>query len=187
MNVKETITKFHPNCKIIVISSPIVRTDMKEANNILKIYNNILKQEERNVIIYNNISALHLLRDDLHLNLNDTIILAGNLLSRIRTFWRNKDSNKETNVSNDRNGNNIINSSNYKSLINDNSAIELGSVKSVLRRLRSNHPQQVIIIHLNINSIGNKFEIVKPVLRDDIDISMVTETKLEMTPFQLQN
>ena len=86
VNVKETITKFHPNCKIIVISSPIVRTDMKEANNILKIYNNILKQEERNVIIYNNISALHLLRDDLHLNLNGTIILAGNLLSRIRTF-----------------------------------------------------------------------------------------------------
>ena len=72
-------------------------------------------------------------------------------------------------------------------MINANSAIQLGSGKSVLKRLRSNHPQQVIIVHLNINSIGNKFGIVKPMLRDDIDIFMVTETKLEMTPFQLRN
>ena len=113
VNVKETIIKFHPNCKNIVISSPIVRTDKKEANNILKKYNNILKQEERNVIFHNNISASHLHRDGLHLNLNGTNILAGNLLLRIRTFLHNEDSNKGTNLSNDHNGN-IINSSDYK-------------------------------------------------------------------------
>ena len=78
---------FHPNCKNIVISSsPIVRTDRNEGNNILKIFNTILKQEEKNVIFHNNISASHLHRDGLHLNLNGTIMLAGNLLSRIRTF-----------------------------------------------------------------------------------------------------
>ena len=108
-----------------------------------------------------------------------TIILAGNLRSRIRTFWHNEGSNKETNLSNDRNGNNIINSSNYKSLINDNSAIQLGSVKSVLKRLCSNHPQQIIIGHLNINSIRNKFDIMKQMQLDDIDIFMVTEPKLD--------
>ena len=86
LNVKETINKFHPNCKNIVISSPIVRTDRNEANNILKRFNTILKQEEKNVIFHNNISASHLHRDGLHLNLNGTIMLAGNLLSRIRTF-----------------------------------------------------------------------------------------------------
>ena len=79
----------------------------------------------------------------------------------------------------DRNGNNIINSTNYKSLINDNSAIQLGSVVSVLKRLRSNHPQQIIIGHLNTSSIRNKFEIMKPILVDDIDIFMVTETKFD--------
>ena len=127
MNVKEVKTKFHPNCKNIVISSSIVRTDKKEANNILKKYNNILKQEERNVIFHNSISASHLHRDGLHLNLNSRIIiLAGNLLSRFRTFWHNEDSNKETNLSNDRNGK-MTNSSNYKSLINDNSAIQIKS------------------------------------------------------------
>ena len=140
VNIKKTIIKFHPNCKNIVISSPSVRTDKKEANNILKKYNNILKQEERNVIFHNNISGSHLHLDGLHLNLNGTIILAGNLLSRIRTFWHNEDSNNGTNLSNDHNGNNIINSSDYKSLINENSAIQLGTVKSVLRCLHSNHP-----------------------------------------------
>ena len=86
LNVKETINKFHPNCKNIVISSPIVRTDRNKANNFLKRLNTILKQEEKNVIFHNNISASHLHRDGLHLNLNGTIMLAGDLLSRIRTF-----------------------------------------------------------------------------------------------------
>ena len=86
VNVKEAITKFHPNCKNIVIPLPIVQTDRKEVNNILKKYNNILKQEERHVTFYKNISASHLHRDGLHLNLNGTVILAGNLLSRICTF-----------------------------------------------------------------------------------------------------
>ena len=80
MNVKETTIKFHPNCKNIAISSPIVRTDKKAANNILKKYKAILKQEERNVIFHNNILASHLHRDGLHLNLNSTIMLAGNLI-----------------------------------------------------------------------------------------------------------
>ena len=100
VSVKEAINKFHPNCKNI-ISSPIIRTDKKEANNILKKYKNFLKQEERNAIFHNNISVSHLHRDGLHLNLNGTTMLAGNLLSRIRTFSHNVDSDKETNLSND--------------------------------------------------------------------------------------
>ena len=68
---------------------------------------------------------------------------------------------------------------NYKSSINDNSAVHFGRVKSVLKRLRSNHPQQIIIGHLNVNSIRNKFDKMKPMLLDDIDIFMVTETKLD--------
>ena len=44
--------------------------------------------------------------------------------------------------------------------MNGNSAIQLGSVKSVSKRHRSNHPQQIIIGHLNINSIRNKFDIM---------------------------
>ena len=48
---------------------------IKNANDILKKYSNILKQEERNVIFYNNISASHFYRDSQHLI--GTIMLAG--------------------------------------------------------------------------------------------------------------
>ena len=94
MNVKENIDKFHPNRKNLVISSPIVRTDKKDVNNVLQKCNNIFKHQERNVIFLRNILALH--RDGLHLNAHGTIMLAGNRLSRTRTFRYNVDSSKET-------------------------------------------------------------------------------------------
>ena len=89
------------------------------------------------------------------------------------------DSNKKTNLSNKHNNNNIFNSSNYESLINDNLAIQPGFVKSVLKRLCSNHPQQIVIGHLNINSIKKKFNIMNSMLMHDLDTFMVTETKLD--------
>ena len=51
------------------------------------------------------------------------------------------------------------------------------NVNSVLRHLRLNHPQQIIIGHLNINSIRNKFDLMKTMLTRDI--LMITETKLD--------
>ena len=105
--------------------------------------------------------------------------LAENLLSRINTLRHNEDSNKETNLSNGVNGNNVIKSSNNKCLIKEKSAIQLGIVKSVLKCLCSNHPEQIITGHLNINFMRNKFDIMKPMSLDDIDIFMVTETKLD--------
>ena len=80
LNVKQIIHKHHLDCKNIVASSPIIRTDKQEANNILKKYNSILKQ------YYNNITPSHLNKDGLHLTFNGSIVLARNLLSRIRMF-----------------------------------------------------------------------------------------------------
>ena len=64
-------------------------------------------------------------------------------------------------------------------MINGSSAIQRRGVKSVLKRFHSSHPQQIIIGHLNINSIRKKFDIMKPMPLEDIDIFMVTETKLD--------
>ena len=86
LNVKQIIHKHHPDCKNIVASSPIIRTDKQEANNILKKYNSILKQEEKKVIFHNNITPSRLNKDGLHLTFNGSIVLARNLLSRIRMF-----------------------------------------------------------------------------------------------------
>ena len=81
--IKDLIIAHHPDCKNICISCPIVRTDNKKANNVLRKYIDISKREESNVIFHNNILESHLYRDDLHLNSNGTTILAGNFISRI--------------------------------------------------------------------------------------------------------
>ena len=124
LNVKQIIHKLHPDCKNIVVSSAIIRTDKQEANIILKKYNNILKQEEKKVIFHNNITPSHLNKDGLHLNFNGSTVLAGNLLSRIRMFWCTMDSNEQISLSNEQHENDRINSSNYNSSINDTQAIQ---------------------------------------------------------------
>lgn len=73
-------------CINIVILSPIVQTDKKAENNFLLKYSNIMKEEEKNIILHNNLSTSRWYRNDLHLNLNGTIMLAGNLLLRIHMF-----------------------------------------------------------------------------------------------------
>ena len=83
------------------------------------------------------------------------------------------------NYVNEQHENDRINSSNCYSSINNTPAISDNcNVNSVLRRLRLNHPQQIVLGHLNINSIRNKFDLMKTMLTRDIDILMITETKL---------
>ena len=90
------------------------------------------------------------------------------------------DSNEQISLSNQQHENGRINSPNCYSSINDTPAISDNcNVNSVMKRLRLNHPQQIIIGHLNINSIRNKFDLMKTMLTHDIDILMITETKLD--------
>ena len=81
--IKYLIKTYHPDSKNIFISSPILRFDNKTAANALKNYINILKKEEHNIILHDNINGWHLHRDGLHLNVKGTIALAENFLSSI--------------------------------------------------------------------------------------------------------
>ena len=97
------------------------------------------------------------------------------------------DSSEQIGLSNEQHENDRTNSSTYNSSINDTPAISDNcNVNSVLRHLRLNHPQQIIIGHLNINSIRNKLDLMKTMLTCDIEISMITETKLDDS-FQSHN
>ena len=60
--IKEIIRTHHPNCRNIFISFPILRLDNKKAANVLKNYINILKREEHNIILHDNINESHLHR-----------------------------------------------------------------------------------------------------------------------------
>ena len=63
----------------------------------------------------------------------------------------------------------VINPDNYSNV----------SVEFALRFYRSKFPKKLIIGHININSIRNKFEILKSMLSEVLDVLMITETKLD--------
>ena len=48
-----------------------------------------------------------------------------------------------------------------------------------LRNLRSNNNNRLIICHLNINSIRNKFEPLKSLIKDNCDVILISESKLD--------
>ena len=81
------------------------------------------------------------------------------------------------------NGNNITLTSNVEPLI-DLSVINLdnysnGSVGSVLKFSRSKYPNKLMIGHVNINYIRDKFEILRSILSEVLDVLVITETKLD--------
>ena len=47
-----------------------------------------------------------------------------------------------------------------------------------LRALRKKNLNKLIIAHLNVNSLRNKLEFLKEQIRDNIDILMTSETKI---------
>ena len=54
-------------------------------------------------------------------------------------------------------------------------------INLALRKLAVSYPNNVILAHLNINSIRNKFEMLQFLLWDYIHILMISESKLSGT------
>ena len=53
--------------------------------------------------------------------------------------------------------------------------------KLFLKSLRASYPNNIIIGHLNINLLRNKFEILSSLIADASNIFMLSETKLDDT------
>ena len=58
---------------------------------------------------------------------------------------------------------------------------EIGALdaKSRLKEMKARSSDKMILRHLNINSIRNKFEALKFIIDNNIDIFLISETKLE--------
>ena len=61
------------------------------------------------------------------------------------------------------------------------SAYDLSHEKGLdkLNVARSQNPNRILIAHLNINSLRNKFEILKETITNKVDILLISETKLD--------
>ena len=53
--------------------------------------------------------------------------------------------------------------------------------KNFLSKLKRDHPNNIVIGHLNINSIREKFECLKDIIGTSIDMLLISETKLNDT------
>ena len=143
------------------------------------------------VIDNGNITSNELNKGGLHLNLRDLGKLAINFITRSKKFvttWRvtgsfYKASHFDTEVNfrfftnlgytekSDKSAINQLNSTNSEeSLKND-----------TLNEIRKKNSNRIITALLNINSIRNKFEMLKEVVGTKIDILLISETKLDDT------
>ena len=52
-------------------------------------------------------------------------------------------------------------------------------VYSNLESIRKNNSKKIIVAHLTINSIRNKFDYFSDIVKDNIDILMISESKLD--------
>ena len=61
------------------------------------------------------------------------------------------------------------------------SATETNDVSIALRNLRLKNRHGLIIAYLNINSIRNKIDFLRPMISETIDILIIAETKIDNT------
>ena len=60
------------------------------------------------------------------------------------------------------------------------SEIGVLDTKSRLKEMKAQSSDKLILGHLNINSIRNKFEALKFIIDNNIDIFLISETKLKI-------
>ena len=62
------------------------------------------------------------------------------------------------------------------------SSIRAGNpFKTIRRGLRNKHHKNVLIVHLNINSLRNKFKAVNELMKDTFNIFLLCESKVNFS------
>ena len=82
-DLKVFILKVLPSCKVW-LSLPLMRTDNKVANSVIRNLNTKVKRQCDMVLDHSNINERHLSRGGLHLNEHGTKLMAKNIISHIR-------------------------------------------------------------------------------------------------------
>ena len=132
-------------------------------------------------ISHNNINTrLHLNRDGLHLNKKGIHQISCNFKDYFHNglkFGRNLQNFDLTDnlITEDLNRSNHLGKSLSHSENNSTSCI------SFISSIRKQYPKNIIMGNLNINSLQNKFELIKEVFFNNIDVFFLSETKLDET------
>ena len=113
----------------------------------------------------------------LHLTEHGTSRLAMNDIATIRKLWNNVGYPKC-----DLDLKSIKPTETFKTIENN---CEEGPLE-ILKKIRINNVNRVVAGHININSIRNKVDMLSSIVKDNIDMLMVSETKLDSSFPQVQ-
>ena len=152
--------------------------DDGKANITIRNINKHLSALQSECINNDNISSQHLGRKGLHLNPKGKGRLALNFMKQIRKFSRSLEHLNESFLPFDLLEKILRKSENLLSKpLNEETTYGIRDLK----HLRNENPFRVIIGHVNINSIRNTFEPLVKYFGNNLDILMVSETKIDDT------
>ena len=156
----------------VIISNIILRTDQKKLSQKGQEVNTRLKDacKEKNIYLIDNtnkIKAQYLNKGKLHLNKRGSNIFSSTFvgkLSRILTWQSDKNNTFFT----------------VEECNSDKTNVDQKDTDGnrVLKSLRCNDLNKLALAHLNINTIRNKFELLSKQVIGNVDVLMISETKI---------
>ena len=175
----------------VIISDLITRADNGKTSLTVSKTNEHLHGFQMDIIDNRNITSNQLNKAGLHLNPRGLGKLAINFIRRIKkfatTWWSTGIFHKassfdfQTNFRSRTSLGNIKKSDqSARNRVNETSSEE--TLKNdVLNEIREKNPNSIITAHLNMNSIRNKFEMLREVRGNKINFLLISETKLDDT------
>ena len=154
-----------------------MRVDDQKCVSMVREVNEFLKELNMPIINDKNIVRKHLVYKSLHLNTCGVARLTMNLIAPLREFWQpfgypnNTFDSKPINEA----------EKNFTKLTPHNSEKDECKIHAfaVSKKTRLKNINKVLMERININSIRNKFDKLTSMMKNNIDILMVSETKLD--------
>ena len=172
LHLKTAALDSDENCKVI-LSQPMTRVDDGKAGFTISKLNDLLEEMDIPIVKNRNITVNHLGSKGLQLNPHGTARFAINLKASIRKLWTRYGNSVHTGYQNFNAKNYLSANSNYTEVNDDTSDLD------ILKDLRCKILNRILIGHLIINSLRNKFEILVSSIAVNLDILMISETKLD--------
>ena len=201
LNLKKFVSEQVPDCKVI-ISTLTVRSDDGKAGLTVNQLTNHLRQLKTDIVDNTNITSRHIGINGLHLN-SGTTQLAKNFANIIKKICMNEGCsgieknrilesehplcsscsdvmpNISTHTFSSEGTSNNSKIRNMREPVSINTVTTNDVFKTKLKDIRITNLNRIVISHININSIRNKFELVAEAVVGNVDILMVTETKTD--------
>ena len=156
--------------KSVLISGIVINNKLTSAyiSSVNQRISNMCRDNSFVFIDNNNIPTSSLLRDGIHLLEVGKSILANNFIDNLNNFLRIRHAPTPT----------LILENTSTNFCKGNSGSEDKCCNGSLKELRQTNLNRPIIAQLNINSIRNKSEFLEKVICDNLDILLMSETKL---------